>query len=92
MEKQEIKFDITSTIDENQLLSATITNLNDEQRSDLAIRFGEDSYISYELILLRKVISKITDLYPIDDKDDAEMAKLSEKLLPIIPVIDNLLD
>ena len=87
-----IKFEITSTIDEDQLLLSAITNLNDEQRSDLAIGFGDDSDISYELILLRKVISMITELYTPDDEDDVEMAKLSEKLLPIIPVIDSLLD
>ena len=92
MKKQEIKFEITSTIDEDQLLLSAITNLNDEQRSDLAIGFGDDSDISYELILLRKVISMITELYTPDDEDDVEMAKLSEKLLPIIPVIDSLLD
>lgn len=92
MKKEQIKFDIVSTIDEDQLLEAIITSLTDDKRSDLAIRFGEDGDISYDLMLLRKVILMITELYTPEDKEDVEMAKLSEKLLPIIPVIDNLLD
>ena len=92
MKREQIKFDIVSTIDEDQLLEAITTSLTDDQRSDLALRFGEDGDISYDLMLLRKVILMITELYTPEDEEDVEMAKLSEKLLPIIPVIDNLLD
>jgi hypothetical protein len=86
-----VKLNILVEVTEESILSS-IDELTDNEKADLAIRFGEHGDLNYELILMSKLISTISKVYPPDDKSDIEMSNLSKSLLIIKPFVDQMTD
>lgn len=79
-------FNIISSVTEDALLSA-LDELNDESKAEFLIKLGEHGDLTYELVLLTKLITLIAKVYPPNNKDDEQMAELSQRLLDILPLL-----
>jgi hypothetical protein len=87
------KLIITSLVDKNELVENIINQLTDEEKSELAIDFGNGGDYTYELILLKKLIGEILSGYSLKSlskDEDLEFVKLIEKLTEISPIVNKI--
>lgn len=90
----EDKIEIITSLRIKDIEYAIINNMTDdnvEQIADMALNFGGEGDLTYELILLKKIINLSLKVYPLDSTGDIEMLELNTKLKECLPLIDKML-
>jgi len=66
------KIEIISDVDVKHIVSAVFHQMEDKEKVRLAIDFGDNGDLSYELLLLQELTKLIPKVYPLKDmqKDD----------------------
>jgi hypothetical protein len=87
----EINIQVKAQLSEDNIVDAVMSSLTDGEKIKLALRFGDNGDLSYELRLLSKIIKLIDTLYPSTSTEDLEMSNISKKLLEILPLLDKII-